>query len=50
MVQGVHPLVVMAILGHSSISHTMNTYSHVLDSLHREAAIAMDALLAPTGG
>src|SRR5262249_9803415 len=30
LVQGVHPRVVMEILGHSQIGLTMNTYSHVV--------------------
>jgi integrase len=38
LVQGVHPRVVMETLGHSQISLTMNTYSHVLPALQREAA------------
>ncbi len=36
----------MDILGHSQITLTLNTYSHVLPSLTREAASRMDALLA----
>jgi len=35
----------MQILGHSQISLTMNTYSHVVPELGREAARRMDALL-----
>jgi integrase len=46
LVQGVHPRVVMELLGHSEIGVTMNTYSHVLASLKRESADQMDALLA----
>ncbi|HEY6418687.1 MAG TPA: site-specific integrase [Candidatus Binataceae bacterium] len=46
LAQGVHPRVVMEILGHSQISLTMNTYSHVLPSGMREAADKMDAVLA----
>ena len=38
LAQGIHPRVVMEILGHSQISLTMNTYSHVIDDLQREAA------------
>jgi integrase len=34
---GVHPKVVQEILGHSHISMTMDTYSHVLPSVQREA-------------
>jgi integrase len=36
----------METLGHSQISLTMNTYSHVLPALQREAADRMEALLA----
>jgi hypothetical protein len=35
----------MEILGHSQISVTMNTYSHVVPELQREAANWLDALL-----
>lgn len=42
--QGVHPRVVMEILGHSQISLTMNTYAHVLPDEQREAATIMDRL------
>jgi integrase len=45
LVQGVHPRVVMETLGHSQISLTMNTYSHVLPALQREAADRMEAIL-----
>ncbi|MGB8345025.1 MAG: tyrosine-type recombinase/integrase [Ktedonobacteraceae bacterium] len=34
---GVHPKVVQEILGHSNISMTMDIYSHVLPSMHKEA-------------
>jgi integrase len=34
---GVNPKVVQEILGHSTISMTMDTYSHVLPSMHKEA-------------
>ena len=46
LVQGVHPRVVMETLGHSQISLTMNTYSHVLPALQREAAEKMEEVLA----
>ncbi len=42
--QGVHPRVVMEILGHSQISLTMNTYAHVLPEAQREAVGMMNAL------
>jgi integrase len=45
LVQGVHPRVVMEILGHSQISLTMNTYSHVAPQLQGEAAERMHRLL-----
>jgi integrase len=45
LAQGVPARVVMETLGHSEISLTLNTYSHVLPSLGREAALRMDALL-----
>ncbi len=45
--QGVHPRVVMEILGHSQISLTMNTYSHVIPALNQEAAERLDAVLSP---
>ena len=45
LVQGVSPRVVMEILGHSQISLTMNTYSHVMPELQREAADRIDAAL-----
>jgi integrase len=35
----------METLGHSQISLTMNTYSHVLPALQREAADEMEAVL-----
>lgn len=46
LVQGVSPRVVMEILGHSDISMTLNTYSHVLPDLSRDAARRMDELLS----
>jgi integrase len=45
LVQGISPKVVQAILGHSSIRLTMDTYSHVLPELQREAAEKMQAVL-----
>jgi integrase len=45
MAQGVPARVAMEILGHSQIGVTMNTYTHVLDELSRNAAGQMDAYL-----
>ena len=46
MAQGVHPRVVMEMLGHSTIALTMNTYSHVIPALERDAADRMNAILS----
>ena len=46
LAQGVHPRVVMETLGHSQISLTMDTYSHVIPQLQREAAGRIDEILA----
>ena len=43
--QGVNPRTIMETLGHSKISLTLNTYSHVLPALHEEAAANLDAIL-----
>ena len=45
LAQNVHPRVVMETLGHSQISLTLDTYSHVMLTLQRGAADLMDALL-----
>jgi integrase len=45
LAQGVHPRVVMELLGHSQISLTMEIYSHVTSDLMREAAEKMNAIL-----
>src|SRR5438874_13504673 len=46
LVQGVSPRVVMDILGHSEIAMTMDTYSHVVPELQREAAERMESALS----
>jgi integrase len=45
LMQGVHPKVVSERLGHSSISITLDTYSHVLPGIQEEAAAKIDAAL-----
>jgi integrase len=45
LAQGVNPRVVMETLGHSQVSLTLNTYSHVLPSLQRDAAARMNTVL-----
>ena len=49
LVQNVPPRVVMEILGHSDITMTMNTYTHVLPELQRQAAERMDDFLRSAG-
>ncbi len=42
---GVDPRTIMETLGHSQISLTMNTYSHVLPALQAAVAVKMNAIL-----
>jgi integrase len=48
--QGVHPKVVSEMLGHSQISMTLDTYSHVLPDMQRDATAALDRLLGTYRG
>jgi integrase len=41
---GVHPKVVQEILGHAQISMTMDTYSHMLPTMQREAMEGLNDL------
>jgi integrase len=50
LAQGVSPRVVMETLGHSQVSLTLNTYSHVLPAMHEDAASKMDAILSKSSG
>jgi len=43
--QGIHPKIVQESLGHSSISMTLDTYSHVAPGLQQSAAESFDKLL-----
>jgi integrase len=45
LLQGISPKVVSEILGHSSVSITLDVYSHVTASMQQEAADALDRLL-----
>lgn len=47
LAQGVHPRCIMELLGHSTISLTMNTYGHVLEEMNRETARQTDAVFGP---
>jgi integrase len=43
--EGINPKIVQERLGHSDISMTLNTYSHVLPSMQEEAADKLDELV-----
>ena len=43
--EGVHPRVVMEVLGHAQMHMTTDTYSHVLPALGRDAADRMGRAL-----
>jgi integrase len=45
----VHPKVVQELLGHSTIAITLDTYSHVLQPLAKEASAQMSSLLTGVG-
>jgi len=45
LTQGVHPKVVSEMLGHATITLTLDTYSHLVPVLHEQAAAVMDTLL-----
>lgn len=47
---GVQPKVVQERLGHASIAVTMDTYSHVMPSMQREAADNIEAFFVSLGG
>jgi integrase len=44
--QGVHVKLVSEMLGHSTITLTLDTYSHVIPAMHGDAAAAMDAVFS----
>ena len=46
LTEGVHPKVASEMLGHATITLTLDTCSHVLPVLHERAAEAMDDLLS----
>jgi integrase len=45
LAQGVHPKITQERLGHSSISITLDLYSHVLPGMQEDAAAKVDAAL-----
>jgi integrase len=45
LTKGVHPKIVQQMLGHSSITITLDTYSHVLPNMQEKAVEAMENIL-----
>jgi integrase len=45
LTRGVHPKIVSDVLGHSSISITLDTYSHVIPALGDAAALTIEDAL-----
>jgi len=45
LTKGVHPKIVQEMLGHASITITLDTYSHVLPNMQEKAVEAMDDIL-----
>jgi integrase len=43
---GIHPKVVQELLGHASVTVTLDTFSHVLPTMQGEAAVKMDSILS----
>jgi integrase len=46
LAKGVHVKLVSEMLGHSTITLTLDTYSHVIPAMHGDAAAAMDAVFS----
>ena len=44
--KGVHVMLVSEMLGHSTITLTLDTYSHVSPAMHSDAAAAMDTVFS----
>ncbi len=49
LTQGVHPKVVQEMLGHSKIVVTLDTYSHCVPSMQKEAAARLDSIFSRMG-
>jgi len=43
--RGVHPKIVSEMLGHADVRVTLDLYSHVTPTMHREAAVVFDKVL-----
>ncbi|MFT4040963.1 MAG: tyrosine-type recombinase/integrase [Thermomicrobiales bacterium] len=46
LAKGVHVKLVSEMLGHSTITLTLDTYSHIIPAMHGDAAAAMDAVFS----
>ena len=46
LAKGVHVKLVSEMLGHSTITLTLDTYSHFIPAMHGDAAAAMDAVFS----
>lgn len=46
--QEVNPKIVQEILGHSDVNLTLDTYSHVIPTLQKEAAVKLEGVLTLT--
>jgi integrase len=46
LIKGVHVKLVSEMLGHSTITLTLDTYSHVIPAMHADAAAAMDEVFS----
>jgi integrase len=44
--RGIHPKIVSEMLGHSSVSITLDVYSHVIPGMQEAAASAMEEALS----
>jgi integrase len=42
---GIHPKIAQERLGHSTISTTLDLYSHVTDTMQQDAATRLDSIL-----
>lgn len=49
LAQGVRARIVQDVLGHSQVTMTLGTYSHVMPTMLQQAADAMDRALGGTG-
>jgi integrase len=45
LAQGIEPLLIKEILGHSQVSFTLSIYAHLMPGAHRRAATAMEEVL-----